>query len=272
MPAALIMAAGHGTRMRSRDAEGAPPGLRPSHARMGRRCRARRGRRSRRRGRPARTAAWRRASATGSRSPSSARARARPSAVDAARDLLAERGHDPAALRRPPAHHERPPHPAPARPRGARAPRPRCSPPTTLDPTAYGRIVRDKKGRVDARSSRRRTRPAVSPEHLAIREINLGTYVFNGPALFDALAQGRARRERRALPDGGLPAARRASPPSPTDDISSAAGVNDRADLMAIEEVAQARILERARAQRRDVPQPGHRCDRRVGRDRRGHA
>ncbi len=29
-----------------------------------------------------------------------------------------------------------------------------------------------------------------------------------------------------------------------TDDISSAAGVNDRADLMAIEEVAQARILE----------------------------
>jgi bifunctional N-acetylglucosamine-1-phosphate-uridyltransferase/glucosamine-1-phosphate-acetyltransferase GlmU-like protein len=33
-----------------------------------------------------------------------------------------------------------------------------------------------------------------------------------------------------------------------TEDISSAAGVNDRADLMAIEEVAQARIIDGMRA------------------------
>ena len=84
----------------------------------------------------------------------------------------------------------------------------------TLDPTAYGRIVRDKKGRVE-QIIETKDETKVSPEHLAIPEINLGTYVFDGPALFDALEQGRAGGERRAIPDGGLPAPRRASPPSP---------------------------------------------------------
>ena len=111
-----------------------------------------------------------------------------------------------------------------------------------LDPTAYGRIVRDRKGRV-AEIVETKDETGVDPEHLAIREINLGTYAFNGPALFDALAKiepaDNGERYLTAvfpLLDGVAAHA--------TDDISSAAGVNDRADLMAIEEVAQARIID----------------------------
>ncbi len=112
----------------------------------------------------------------------------------------------------------------------------------TLDPTAYGRIVRDKKGRVE-QIIETKDETAVSAEHLAITEINLGTYVFNGPALFEALdrvepAENGERYLTAVFPLMGHVAA------FATDDISSAAGVNDRADLMAIEEVAQARILE----------------------------
>jgi bifunctional UDP-N-acetylglucosamine pyrophosphorylase/glucosamine-1-phosphate N-acetyltransferase len=112
----------------------------------------------------------------------------------------------------------------------------------TLDPTAYGRIVRDKKGRVE-QIVETKDETKVAPEHLAIKEINLGTYVFNGPALFGALSkvEPAANGERyltAVFPLMGHVAA------YATDDISSAAGVNDRADLMAIEEVAQARILE----------------------------
>jgi bifunctional UDP-N-acetylglucosamine pyrophosphorylase/glucosamine-1-phosphate N-acetyltransferase len=111
-----------------------------------------------------------------------------------------------------------------------------------LDPTAYGRIVRDKKGRV-TEIVETKDETKVSAEELDIREINLGTYVFNGPALFDALdkVEPAANGERYLtavfpLLDSVAACA--------TDDISSAAGVNDRADLMAIEEVAQARIID----------------------------
>jgi bifunctional UDP-N-acetylglucosamine pyrophosphorylase/glucosamine-1-phosphate N-acetyltransferase len=112
-----------------------------------------------------------------------------------------------------------------------------------LDPEAYGRIVRDKKGRVE-QIVETKDETGVAPEHLDIREINLGTYVFNGSALFDALEKvepaGNGERYLTAVfPLLGSVAAHA------TDDISSAAGVNDRADLMAIEEVAQARIIDR---------------------------
>jgi len=111
-----------------------------------------------------------------------------------------------------------------------------------LDPTAYGRIVRDKKGRV-AEIVETKDETKVSADDLEIREVNLGTYVFNGPALFDALdkVEPAANGERyltAVFPLLGSVAAQA------TEDISSAAGVNDRADLMAIEEVAQARIID----------------------------
>jgi bifunctional UDP-N-acetylglucosamine pyrophosphorylase/glucosamine-1-phosphate N-acetyltransferase len=112
----------------------------------------------------------------------------------------------------------------------------------TLDPTAYGRIVRDKKGRV-TEIIETKDETKVAPEHLAIPEINLGTYVFDGPALFGALAKVEPAENGERYLTAVFPLLDEVAA-FPTDDISSAAGVNDRADLMAIEEVAQARILE----------------------------
>ena len=112
----------------------------------------------------------------------------------------------------------------------------------TLDPTAYGRIVRGKKGRVEE-IIETKDETKVSPEHLAIREINLGTYVFNGPALYETLAKVEPSDNGERYLTAVFPLLDNVAA-FHTDDISSAAGINDRADLMAIEEVAQARILE----------------------------
>jgi bifunctional UDP-N-acetylglucosamine pyrophosphorylase/glucosamine-1-phosphate N-acetyltransferase len=112
-----------------------------------------------------------------------------------------------------------------------------------LDPTAYGRIVRDKKGKVE-RIVETKDPSGLTEEELAIQEINLGTYVFNGPALFDALAKVEPAENGERYLTEVFPILDSVAA-FPTNDISSAAGVNDRADLMAIEEVAQARILEK---------------------------
>ena len=116
-----------------------------------------------------------------------------------------------------------------------------------LDPTAYGRIVRDKKGRV-AEIVETKDETKVSADDLDIREINLGTYVFDGRALFDALDKVEPAANGERYLTAVFPLLDSVAAHA-TEDISSAAGVNDRADLMAIEEVAQARIIdEHARA------------------------
>ena len=112
----------------------------------------------------------------------------------------------------------------------------------SLDPTAYGRIVRGPDGKVE-RIVETKDPSGLTEEELAIEEINLGTYVFDGAALYDALAKvepadNGERYLTEVFPLLDSVAAFR------TDDISSAAGVNDRADLMRIEEVCQARIVE----------------------------
>jgi len=116
-----------------------------------------------------------------------------------------------------------------------------------LDPTAYGRIVRDKNGRV-AEIVETKDETKVSADDLDIREINLGTYVFDGRALFDALDKVEPAANGERYLTAVFPLLDSVAAHA-TEDISSAAGVNDRADLMAIEEVAQARIIdEHARA------------------------
>ena len=55
-----------------------------------------------------------------------------------------------------------------------------------LDPAGYGRIVRDGAGHVERIVETKYT-DGVSPEELAVGEINLGTYVFDAETLFDAL-------------------------------------------------------------------------------------
>jgi bifunctional UDP-N-acetylglucosamine pyrophosphorylase/glucosamine-1-phosphate N-acetyltransferase len=114
-----------------------------------------------------------------------------------------------------------------------------------LDPTAYGRIVRDDAGHV-AQIVETKRPENVAPEHLAIREINLGAYAFDADALYAALdTVGEEQGEiyltavfeifRR---DGRTVAAHR------TDDVLAAQGVNTRKDLIEVERHARKRIID----------------------------
>jgi bifunctional UDP-N-acetylglucosamine pyrophosphorylase/glucosamine-1-phosphate N-acetyltransferase len=114
-----------------------------------------------------------------------------------------------------------------------------------LDPTGYGRIVRDSDGTVGRIFETKHT-DGLTPEDLAVREVNLGTYVFDPEALFDALDNVGLEQGERYLTgvfplireEGGTIAAHM------TDDADAAIGINDRAGLMAADEVAQRRIIE----------------------------
>jgi bifunctional UDP-N-acetylglucosamine pyrophosphorylase/glucosamine-1-phosphate N-acetyltransferase len=240
MPAALIMAAGHGTRMRSR----IPKVL---HEVCGRPMLEWVVQAARDAGADRVVAIVRPDAGVAEQLPDGVDAAEQRegegtgSAVDAARDLLADEdtvlllsGDHPlltaALLRDLLTAHEK---------EGAQA---TMLTTDTLDPTAYGRIVRDDDGRV-ARIVETKDPSGLTAEELAIREINLGTYVFDGRALYDALARvAPADNGERYLTEV-FPLLDSVAAFS-TDDVSSAAGVNDRADLMRIEEVAQARIVE----------------------------
>lgn len=114
-----------------------------------------------------------------------------------------------------------------------------------LDPAGYGRIVRGADGAVERIVETKHTE-GVSPEHLALREINIGTYAFHAPDLFRALDEVQSEHGERYL-TGVFPAisatGRRVAAHS-TDDLSSAMGVNDRADLMDLDARAQRILLE----------------------------
>ena len=115
-----------------------------------------------------------------------------------------------------------------------------------LDPAGYGRIVRDGDGSV-ARIVETKNPDGVSAEELAIREINLGTYAFDPGALLSALDAVAAQGGERYL-TGAIQVMRDRHEHIATHlthDSGGALGVNDRADLMQAEAVAQMRILER---------------------------
>jgi bifunctional UDP-N-acetylglucosamine pyrophosphorylase / glucosamine-1-phosphate N-acetyltransferase len=114
-----------------------------------------------------------------------------------------------------------------------------------LDPSGYGRIVRDSEGDFERIVETKYTE-GVPPEELAIREINLGTYVFEAPSLFEALDEVGDESGERYL-TGVLPLFHAQGEPIVTHlthDATIALGVNDRSDLMAAEELRQRRILE----------------------------
>ena len=127
-----------------------------------------------------------------------------------------------------------------------------------LDPAGYGRVVRDESGAVDRIFETKYTE-GLSADELAVREINLGTYVFEASTLFDTLdGVGLEQGERyltAVIPaikqNGGTVAAHK------TDDADAAIGVNDRAGLMAAEEAAQRRIIERHAREGVTFLQPG---------------
>jgi bifunctional UDP-N-acetylglucosamine pyrophosphorylase / glucosamine-1-phosphate N-acetyltransferase len=114
-----------------------------------------------------------------------------------------------------------------------------------LDPAGYGRIVRDSDGTVDRIYETKYT-DGLTSEELAVKEINLGAYVFDPQTLFDALDNVGLEQGERYLTgvfplireEGGTIAAHM------TDDADAALGINDRAGLMAAEEAAQRRIIE----------------------------
>ena len=114
-----------------------------------------------------------------------------------------------------------------------------------LDPAGYGRIVRADDGSVD-RIVETKHIDGLRESELAIREINIGAYAFEAADLWPALEQVGEERDELYL-TGVLPALRergRTVAAHLTTDVRSAMGVNDRADLLGVEEVAQRQILE----------------------------
>jgi bifunctional UDP-N-acetylglucosamine pyrophosphorylase / glucosamine-1-phosphate N-acetyltransferase len=114
------------------------------------------------------------------------------------------------------------------------------------DPGSYGRIVRDDAGDIE-RIVEAKNPGDASPEELAIREVNAGTYAFAGEPLAEALSKltnDNAQGEYYlgdVLPvfrESGLRVAAYAAP-----DPGVNLGVNDRADLARASEEARSRIL-----------------------------
>jgi bifunctional UDP-N-acetylglucosamine pyrophosphorylase / glucosamine-1-phosphate N-acetyltransferase len=115
------------------------------------------------------------------------------------------------------------------------------------DPAGYGRVVRGAGGDVE-RVAETKAAGDATAEELAIREVNAGVYVFDGALLLDALrrvgtdnAQGElylpeALAVLRA--DGGRVAAHAVADPT------LLLGVNDRVELATVTALAQRRIVE----------------------------
>jgi bifunctional UDP-N-acetylglucosamine pyrophosphorylase/glucosamine-1-phosphate N-acetyltransferase len=114
-----------------------------------------------------------------------------------------------------------------------------------LDPAGYGRVVRDSNGGVD-RIFETKYPEGLSPEELAVREINLGTYAFDAETLFSTLTDVELERGERYL-TGVFPLIRengRTIAAYMTDDAAAAVGINDRVGLFEAEEIAQRRRIE----------------------------
>jgi bifunctional UDP-N-acetylglucosamine pyrophosphorylase/glucosamine-1-phosphate N-acetyltransferase len=114
------------------------------------------------------------------------------------------------------------------------------------DPGTYGRIVRDAKGDIE-RIVEAKVPTDATPEELAIKEINTGTYVFQAGPFADALAgidNDNAQGEYflgdvlPMLRESGLAVAAHRE-----QDYAVNLGVNDRADLARVTEEARYRIL-----------------------------
>lgn len=113
-----------------------------------------------------------------------------------------------------------------------------------LDPAGYGRIVRGDDGSFE-RIVETKYPQGVPPEELAIREINVGTYAFDPAALVNALDEVALEEGERYL-TGAFPVIRSRDGrigTHRTADPAGALGVNDRAQLMEAERLGQLRIL-----------------------------
>jgi bifunctional UDP-N-acetylglucosamine pyrophosphorylase/glucosamine-1-phosphate N-acetyltransferase len=114
------------------------------------------------------------------------------------------------------------------------------------NPGSYGRIVRSADGDIE-RIVEAKSPGDATPEELAIKEVNAGTYAFAGPPLADALdrltndnAQGEyyLGDTLPLLRESGLRIAAYSAP-----DPGVNLGINDRADLARVADEARRRIL-----------------------------
>jgi bifunctional UDP-N-acetylglucosamine pyrophosphorylase/glucosamine-1-phosphate N-acetyltransferase len=116
------------------------------------------------------------------------------------------------------------------------------------DPGQYGRVVRGPAGEIE-RIVETKNPGDATPAELAIKEINAGTYAFAVEPLFDALAGVSAENSQGEYYLGDvLPLLRAAGHRTVahlTEDEAVGLGVNTRLDLARVQEAARERILER---------------------------
>lgn len=113
------------------------------------------------------------------------------------------------------------------------------------DPTGYGRIIRDEVGRVVAI----REHKDASPSERGIREVNPGVYAAKTAFLREAIAKLEPNNAQGELylTDVVAIAAAQGGVASMHADAQNLVGVNDRAQLAAVEAVLHARIADRWR-------------------------
>jgi bifunctional UDP-N-acetylglucosamine pyrophosphorylase / glucosamine-1-phosphate N-acetyltransferase len=114
------------------------------------------------------------------------------------------------------------------------------------DPTGYGRVIRNGDGGVE-RVVETKGKGDATPEALEIHEVNTAVYAFAGGPLIDALEEVRPDNAQGEfyLPDAlpVLRAAGRRITAYELDDPTLMLGVNDRADLAEVTALARRRIL-----------------------------
>jgi bifunctional UDP-N-acetylglucosamine pyrophosphorylase/glucosamine-1-phosphate N-acetyltransferase len=115
------------------------------------------------------------------------------------------------------------------------------------DPGQYGRIVRTGKGNIK-RIVETKNPADASPDELAIKEVNLGTYAFKTAPLLEALSGVRSDNSQGELYLGdALPLLRAKGEKVVAhliEDGSAGLGINTRADLAAVQAICQKKIQE----------------------------
>ncbi len=112
------------------------------------------------------------------------------------------------------------------------------------DPSGYGRVVRRDDGSV-ARVVETKVAGDATADELAIREVNAGVYAFDGGALREALTRLEPNNAQGELYLTDALALLDRVAAQPLDDPTLMLGVNDRADLARVRALAQARIHRR---------------------------
>jgi bifunctional UDP-N-acetylglucosamine pyrophosphorylase / glucosamine-1-phosphate N-acetyltransferase len=128
------------------------------------------------------------------------------------------------------------------------------------DPSGYGRVVRGLDGGVERVVETKKPGDA-TPGELEIREVNGGVYAFAGGDLLDALAEVKPDNAQGELylPDT-LPLLRaqdKVVAAHVVDDPALALGINDRGDLATVRAIAQQRIHARHLAAGVTIVDPG---------------